>query len=324
MTVLAGDIGATRCRLGLVRVEGERVCVEERAEYPSADYTGLGAVVSRYLDEVGCRPERAAFGVAAPIREGRADFANMDWVVDRERLARRIEIEDVGLVNDFEALAHALPVLGEEGLVELHEGEPEPGGAVAVLGAGTGLGHAFVTRRGGEERVHSSEAGHVDFGPRDPEQDALLRWLRGRYGRASYERVVSGPGLVDVHRFLLHTGRSERDPVTAERLEAEDPPAVISDRGLAGDDPACRRALELFVRAYGAQAGNFALAVQATGGVYLGGGIAPKILPVLRDGGFRVAFLDKGKMAGLMGAIPVHVITAPDAGLIGAARAARD
>lgn len=296
--------------------------IRRRAEYASSDFSDLGTVVSRYLEEVGERPGRAAFGVAAPVRSGRGRFANLPWEVSEERLSRRIGIEDIRLLNDFEALCHALPLLGDDDLVELLSGTPEEEGTVAVLGAGTGLGHGFVTRSGERERVHSSEAGHVDFAPRTPTEEALLRWLRRRYGRASCERVVSGPGLVDIYRFLTDTGRVDEDPRTVGRLEREeDPPAVISKRGLDDSDPACRRALQLFVEAYGAQAGNFALSVQATGGVYLGGGIAPKVLPALRGGRFRRAFREKGKMASMMESIAVRAIVETDAGLLGAARA---
>lgn len=318
--MLAGDIGATRSRLALVRSEGGELQVEHRAEYASADHEGLGPVVERYLDGLRRRPERAVFGVAAPVRAGRARFANLDWEVEREELSRRIGIGDVRLVNDFEALCRALPLLDAEALAEIKPGSSDPRGTVAVLGAGSGLGHGFVTRRDGEERVHPSEAGHVDFGPRNATQEALLRWLRERYGRASYERVVSGPGLVDIYRFLVETGRGEADPETRSRLRSDDPAAVVSELGLEGGDPTCERALGVFVEAYGAQAGNFAVAVQATGGVYLGGGISPEILPVLRGESFRRAFLDKGKMAPMVEEIPVRVITDPDAGLLGAAR----
>ena len=322
MTILVGDIGATTCRLALARADGGELRLESRAEVESSAFDGPGAAVARYLESVEEEPARAAFGVAAPVRDGSARFANLDWSVSRDRLSRRLGLDDVLLLNDYEALCHALPLLGEEDLVELLPGRAEPDGTVAVLGAGTGLGHGFVTRTGGREQVHSSEGGHVDFGPRTPAQGALLRWLRQRHGRVSYERVVSGPGLLDIYRFLVRTGREEEEPETADRLEREDPPPVISNRGLDGSDPACRRALEIFVSVYGAQAGNFALSVQATGGVYLGGGISPKILPALRGDRFRSAFLDKGKMSRLVESIPVRVITDGDAGLLGAARAA--
>ncbi len=322
MMVLVGDIGATTCRLALARPGREELHrLESRADYRSSDYGGLGEVVARYLEEIEERPGRAAFGVAAPVRSGRARFANLPWEVSEEHLSRRIGIEDIRLLNDFEALCHAVPLLGDDDLVELLSGTPE-GGTVAVLGAGTGLGHGFVTRSGQREEVHSSEAGHVDFAPRTPVQEALLRWLRDRYGRASCERVVSGPGLVDIYRFLVATDRAEEDPHTAARMEGEDPAAVISTLGMDGSDPACRRALDIFVSAYGAQAGNFALAVQATGGVFLGGGIAPKILPALRRERFSRAFLEKGKLASMMESIPVRAITETDAALLGAARAA--
>lgn len=325
MRVLAGDIGATNSRLALVRVEGgngSRARVEERATYPSTEHHGLAEVVSRFVDRVGRRPDRACFGVAAPVRSGRADFANLDWEIELEGLEGRIGVRDVRVINDFEAVCHGLPMLDADGVVDLLDGEPDPGGAVAVLGAGTGLGHAFLTREGNGGQVHSSEAGHADFGPRTPTQDDLLGWLRDRHGRASWERVVSGPGLADVHRFLVETGRADRASEPESRMEDEDPPAAIARRGLEGGDPTCRRALEIFAEAFGAQAGNFALAVQATGGVFLGGGIAPRILPVLRGDGFRRAFREKGKMTSMMEEVPVRVITDPDAGLLGAARAA--
>lgn len=322
-TVLAGDIGATRSRLAVVRIGMDGAEIARREEYRSADFPDLGEVVDRYLQGIDPRPERAGFGVAAPVRGGIARFANLDWEVERDELSRRIGVDDVHLVNDFEALCHGLPLLGPDGLDDVLEGRPDPDGTMAVLGAGTGLGHAFVTREGGARRVHSSEAGHADFAPRDEDQDALLRWLRERHGRASYERVLSGPGLVDVYRFLVETERAPEDPATRARLEAEEAAAVVSELGTAGTDPACRGALEIFVDVYGAQAGNFALAVQATGGVYLGGGIAPAILPALRGERFRRAFREKGKLARMVAEIPVRVISDPDAGLLGAAEAVR-
>lgn len=323
MTVLVGDVGATTCRLALARIEGDRLLeLGARAEIPSAEHPDLGAAVARYLETTERRPGGAVLGVAAPVREGRARFANLPWDESEDGLSRRLGFDDVRLLNDFEALCHALPLLGEEHLVELYAGAPEPEGTVAVLGAGTGLGHGFVTRDEGGYRVHSSEAGHVEFGPTTPVQDALLGWLRRRHGRVSCEHVVSGPGLFAIYRFLVDSGRADEEPETRDLIEAGDPPAVISERGLEGSDAACRRALEIFVSAFGAHAGNFALAVQATGGVYLGGGIAPKVLPALRGEGFRKAFLDKGPMTAVVESIPVRVITDPDAGLLGAARAA--
>lgn len=323
MKALVGDIGATNSRLALARTGAGRDGLEGRSTYRSGECEELAELVSRYLDEVGQRPRRATLGVAAPVRDGRAHFVNLDWEVDGKELAVRVGLDEVRLVNDFEAICHALPLLDEGDLARVLPGTPEPRGAVAVLGAGTGLGHGFVTRSGGEARVQSSEAGHTDFAPRTPLQDALLRWLRDRHGHVSFERVVSGPGLLEVHRFLVATGRGREDPKTAERLEAAvDPPAVITRRALDGADPTCRRALRIFVAAYGAQAGNVALAVQATGGVYLAGGIAPEILPALRGEVFERAFRDRGSVSRMMEDIPVRVITPPDAGLLGAARVA--
>lgn len=324
MRVLAGDVGGTRARLALADVTGDAVELLHRRDYESDEYDGLGAVVLEFLEELDGTPERASFGLACPVADGRCRFPNLHWEVDVDALRREIGIEATRILNDFDAVAHALDRLEPGDVETLQAGSPRPGGPVAVLGAGTGLGHAFVTREGGRVRVHSSEGGHVDLAARSPLEDGLVTYLRGRHGRASYERALSGPGLVEIYRYLAETGWAAERPDTRRALEeaGDDAPAVVSRRALEGTDELCVRALDLFAAIYGAQAGNVALLFQARGGVYVAGGIAAKILEKLADGTFLRAFRDKGRFGDFMEEVPVRVVTNEDVGLIGAAAAA--
>lgn len=323
-TVLVGDVGGTSARLALARAgaDGDGCSLREARSYPSRDFAGLAEVVEEYLDAVGRSPGRARYAVACPVRSGTCRFTNLDWEVDARDLSRRTGIERTRLLNDFDAVCHSLPLLGPGDVVELQRGSSEAEGTVAVIGAGTGLGQGFVTSTGEVDRVHSSEGGHRDFAPRGELQGALLRHLRERHGRVSCERVLSGSGLVEIYRFLVSTGREPSYPETREAMEQGDPPAVVSRRALSGGDPACDRALDVFVSAYGAESGNLALTVQSTGGLYVAGGIAPRILPRLRSGPFMEAFRAKSPMTSLMERVPVRVITNDRAGLLGAAAAA--
>jgi glucokinase len=323
--VLAGDVGGTHTRLALVELRaGGRAEILRREELGSSSQDGLGAPVSEFLSGLDERPDRASFGLACPIVDGACTFPNLDWTVDLDTLRAEIGIERTGLVNDFDAVAHALPYLGEDDTVTLQAGVAREGAPVAFIGPGTGLGQAFVSYRGGRPHVHSSEGGHVDFAPRDELEVGLLRFLREEHGRVSCERVVSGPGLVDVYRYLARrdaaSGGGRTDAATDDGIMTA---AEVSRRALEESDALCSRALDRFVAAFGAIAGNFALTVQARGGVYLAGGIPPKILPRLQDGPFLPAFRAKGRFEDYMAQIPVRVVTNPDVGLIGAAAAAR-
>lgn len=325
--VLAGDVGGTHTRLALVELHGSRATVLRREEFGSASQDGLGAPVREFLGRLDETPTRASFGLACPIVDGTCTFPNLDWTVELDALREEIGIERTGLVNDFDAVAHALPYLGDDDTVTLQEGAGHEGASVACIGPGTGLGQAFVSYGNGRPRIHSSEGGHVDFAPRDELEDGLLRFLREKYGRVSCERVVSGPGLVDVYRYVVQRKRDEDGGADAGGSDetgdrAIESAAEISRRALEQGDGICSEALDLFVSAFGTIAGNFALAVQARGGVYLAGGISPKILPRLRNGPFLSAFRAKGRFESYMKAIPVRVVTNPDVGLIGAAAAA--
>ncbi len=297
--VLAGDIGGTKACLALFRVSGEGLVSVREATAPSAAHPSAGALVGAFLGESPPGVAAACLGVAGPVRDGRAQTPNLPWRVTREEL-EALGLPRVRLVNDLLATAHGLAELPPESIATLQEGAPDPQGNQAILAAGTGLGEAILFRCGDGLVPAASEGGHADFAPTDDVQVELWRFLTARFGRTSFERVLSGPGLRNVHDFLGATGRGKVPPRVRERLAREDAAAVIADEALGGTDPTCAAALALFARIYGAEAGNLALKALATGGVFLAGGIAPKILPVLREGGFLEAFRDKGRLAGLL------------------------
>jgi glucokinase len=246
--------------------------------------------------------------------------SNLPWVVSAKGIAEASGIRRVVLLNDFAALGHGLARLQPVDVVTLQPGRDDPKGVVAVIGAGTGLGEGFVVRGRGRVRVMASEGGHADFAPHDETEWGLFEFLRARYGHVSWERVLSGNGLVDLYHYLAGRGEiAHRPDITQEMRAAKDAAAVVSRHGLEGTDPLAERALTLFAKLYGAQAANLALSVFATGGVYVAGGIAPQILAKLQDGTFMTAFLDKGRLSDVLAHVPVHVIVNPRVGLLGAA-----
>ncbi|MHA7839971.1 MAG: glucokinase [bacterium] len=327
--VLVGDVGGTRTRLALFERAGGALRSVHRETFDSADYEGLGEVVRRYLDlleseSIAPAPRRGCLALAAPRSDGHWHFPNLDWQVDSEALRDEIGLESLSLCNDFDAVAWSVEALEADDLVELQAGQPEEDGPRAFLGAGTGLGAAFSFRVAGQPRVVSSEGGHVDFAPRNEREIELLSFLLKRHEHVSAERVLSGNGLETIYRSLVARSPGEESKEVADRLVREEAPAVISELALNGKDPLCVEALDLFASVYGAQAGNLALLVQATGGVYIAGGIAPRILAKLRDGTFIRSFRAKGRVSGLLEKIPVSVITRENAGLLGAAVLALD
>lgn len=315
--ILAGDIGGTKTILALFDAPGRTVA--ERI-YPSRDHAGLGEIAFRFLSETGLTARRACFGVAGPVKNGICRTTNLPWIVDAAQLAADLGIRSVELINDLEATGHGIPSLAEADLVTLNEGAPDAVGNAALIAAGTGLGEAGLYWDGREHRAFASEGGHAGFGPRDDLEIELLRYLLGRFGAVSWERVVSGPGLHHIYLFLRDSGRGEEPPWLADRLRLEDPPEVISKAALEGSSPLCVGALDRFVSLYGAEAGNLALKVMATGGVFVAGGVAPKILPKMKEPRFLEAFFSKGPMRPLLEAIPVRVILNEKTALIGAAR----
>lgn len=318
--ILAGDVGGTKTTLALF--DDDRLVRE--ATVASRDFGSLEAAITRFLDTVSRPPIAAlAIGIAGPVVNGRCTTTNLPWQVDEQALAAAVPVTRARLINDLEATAHGIFELGEDELVTLQPGTPRRGN-IAVIAAGTGLGEALVIDPGARRMFIGSEGGHADFGPRGELEDDLLRFLRVEFGRVSYERVLSGPGLYNVYRFLRAIGFAPESTAVASALQRDDPGAVITEHALAGADALCEKTVAMFVSIYGAEAGNLALKVLAVGGVVVAGGIAPRILPMLRKGGFIAAFRDKGRLTPLMDTIPVRVALNPRAPLLGAARVAAE
>jgi glucokinase len=320
--ILAGDIGGTHARLAFFQANNGYLKLISETSFASREYSGLEVIVSTFLDQQHMGVDAACFGIAGPVRNGRAEVSNLPWVVESSRLAREIQVGSTFLINDLEASAWGIGALDIADLFILNEGIRGAQGNQAVIAAGTGLGQAGMFWDGCQHHVFACEGGHTDFGPRNDLETELLKYLLAKFGRVSYERVLSGPGLVNIYSFLRDTGRGEEPKWLAEKLVIGDPAATISIAALSGQSPLCEQALDMFVAIYGAEAGNLALKVLATGGVFISGGIAPKILPKLKDGKFEQAFLDKGRMRPLLEAMPVRVIVNENTGLLGAARCA--
>lgn len=322
--ILAADVGGTKTHVALYDPGADPRSPAVDRKVASRDYPSLERLVNSFLDGVGWRRddrlERVALGIAGPVVDNSADTTNLPWQdVSGASLSRSLDGAEVSLLNDLEATAWGLATLSAGDLLELQAGTPTDGNR-ALIAAGTGLGEALLVWDGRRWHPTPSEGGHVDLAARDPLDDELLVWLRARYGRVSYERVVSGRGIGDVYRFLADTGRGDASAeVAAAFAVADDPPAVVTEAAMAGRCGRCTLALRRFLMLYGAEAGNLALKALATGGVFVGGGIAPRILPALQDGAFMDAFVDKGRLSPLMKRLPVHVILRPETGLWGAA-----
>ncbi|MFO7707818.1 MAG: glucokinase [Desulfobacterales bacterium] len=322
--LLAGDIGGTKTDLAVFSSADLRAPLVE-ATFVSRDYPSLEVLVREFLSRVENRVERAGFGVAGPVVGGKARITNLPWVIDETDLAGELGLPRVSLLNDLQAIAAAVPFLSAGDLQTLNPGRLAPGGAIAVIAPGTGLGEAYLVWDGARYRACPSQGGHADFAPANARELGLLRYLSERFGHVSYERVCSGKGLPNIHAYLKESGTTRANGRPAGQMAAaEDPTPVIVAAALDPERPCalCRAALELFVSVLGAEAGNLALKIMASGGVYLGGGIPPRILPVLQKGLFMEAFRRKGRMSMLMEEIPVHVILYPRAALLGAAHSA--
>jgi glucokinase len=317
--VLAGDIGGTKTAVAIAEVGPRSLSFARTSRYPSASWAGLAEILEDFLAGERQRPRTAAFGVAGPVLDGRAKVTKLPWLLDERALSRRLRIDRVRLINDFVATALAVPRLSTRRTALIVPGRGEPGGPIGVIGAGTGLGQAVLVPSGRDWIGVASEGGHVDFGPRNDREDALVRFVRERFGRVDRDRLLSGEGLGHIYDFVK-AQRGRRDASGVQRaFEAEDRAAVISRFALARRDRLCREALEIFVSIYGSEAGNLAVQYRATGGVFLAGGIAPKILPALRGGLFATSFRSKPPLEGLLARIPVRVVLDPDVGLVGAA-----
>ena len=320
--ILAGDIGGTNARLAYFQPQNGRFQLVSERVFPSRDHRGLGEIVKQFLDESGTRPEAACFGIAGPVRNGRVETSNLPWVIEQSVLANQIHLAATLLINDLEASAWGIGALGMEDLVTLNPGAGSVAGNQAVVAPGTGLGEAGLFWDGSRHHVFACEGGHTDFAPRGELQIELLRFLAAKFGHVSYERILSGPGLVNVYEFLCASGCGKQSAELSAAMEGGDPAAAISQAALSGNDSLAGKALDLWIAVYGAETSNLGLKIMSTGGLFLAGGISPKILPRLSGTLFMEAFLDKGRMRPLVEAMPVHVVTNEKAGLLGAARCA--
>lgn len=317
--ILAGDVGGTKTNLASFTVEGGQLVRGRFSTYRNSEYRSLGAILQEYQKENGDRIERAAFGIAGPVINGRCETTNIPWVVDARELAACVGLPSVGLINDLEATAYGILRLSESDTLILNAGSARSHGTIAVIAAGTGLGEAGLIWNGRRYQALASEGGHTDFAPRNDLEIDLLRYLLTKYKRVSYERVVSGMGIVNLYHFFRARMASPEPKWLTDEMMTGDPAAAISHAALAGKDEACVRAMELFVSLYGAEAGNLALKLLAAGGVYVAGGIAPKILPLLQQATFIDAFTTKGRLSDLVKAMPVYVVLNDKIALHGAA-----
>jgi glucokinase len=318
--VLAGDIGGTKTHLALFSIENNNLKAESQETFPSQEYSGLEPLLEEFLATGQYPIGRASFGIAGPLVDGKVNPPNLDWIVDPVSLAKTLKLPSVSLLNDLEAAAYGIFTLQPQEFLVLNEGVIRRPGNKVLIAAGTGLGETILFDDGKNYHPLASEGGHADFAARDNLEIELLRYLIGRYGHVSYERVVSGPGLLNIYNFLKERAELQVPAWFEEKMAAaEDQSAVISQAALAGDPEIAVKALDMFVSSYGAEAGNLALRGKAMGGVYVGGGIAPKMLNKLKDGTFMRAFNDKGRYRELISSIPVYVVLNDKAALRGAA-----
>lgn len=325
MIVLSGDIGGTNTRLQLATVEGNHINPIDCQRFKNSEHPSLEHIVQLFLDKNHTptrKLDRACFAAAGPIVNNAVTLTNLPWRIETESLQRHLRLPTVDLLNDFQAIGYGITALAPTDLHPLQNGMPDLYAPKALMGAGTGLGVGIVYWQGSHWQVQSTEGGHVDFAPTDAEQVELLLYLRKKLHRVSVERVVSGPGLVQIYKFARDNptlGQSENLDLKRELHKAADEAALIAQFAIEHRDPIALRALDIFIRAYGASAGNLALTTLAYGGVYIVGGIAPKLLPQIEAGNFMSSFLDKGRMSKLLANMPVNIVLDTLVGLKGAA-----
>ncbi len=324
--ILAGDVGGTKVHLALYKFEQGELLAALDHKFSAKEFPGLVEIVDAFLAQskqtLGQSIDvlAACFGVPGPVRHGRLKLTNLPWVLDASQLSVDLKIPHVFLINDLEANGYGIAELRADQILEISKGDPNAEGNRGLIAAGTGLGEAILVWNGHSYLPMASEGGHTDFAPRNEEEIELLRYLQKTLaGRVSSERVVSGIGLANVYAFCRDVKRLEEPAWLKERMRTEDPNAVIGELGESGASPLCLEALNIFVAAYGAEAGNLALKILSTGGMYVGGGIAPKLLKKMQDGTFMKAFTDKGRLSDLLVQTPVRLILESRAALMGAA-----
>ncbi len=316
--ILAADVGATNARLGLFEYHERRLSPVAIKKFRNQDYPSFDRILDAFFTEP--RPiVSACFGIAGPVLNGKVHLTNLNWIIDRCEMQIRLRTERVWLLNDLESTGYGISQLRPEDFLVINAGVPDKTASAALIAAGTGVGESRLERNGNGMCPLPAEAGHADFAPNDDLQSELLVHLRGRYGHVSWDRVLSGPGLHLIYEFLRDTSRVAENPGVAERIRTGDPGAVISQAALDGECELSVKALDTFVSIYGSESGNMALRYLARAGVYLGGGIAPKIRNKLTDGTFMKAFVEKGRMKSMLELVPVSVILNDQAALFGAA-----
>lgn len=324
--ILAGDVGGTKTNLGFFEVEGRGAAPRLKSiveqSFASREHASLDELAVAFLNEHRLRPSIACFGVAGPVEHGHSHATNLPWTIDAKRLAAELDVDTALVINDLEANAYGIAALDDSEFAVLHAGSPDDEGNAAVISAGTGLGEAGLFWDGERHRPFACEGGHADFAPRDALECDLLAFLWDEFGHASWERVLSGPGLHNIYRFLCRANRGQESSKVAKKIAAGDAPAVIARAAQERACPTCVKTMEMFVSLYGAEAGNLALKLMATGGVYLGGGMAPKNLWALTQGEFMRAFSAKGRLKPTLDRIAVRVILSDKTALVGAARCA--
>jgi glucokinase len=319
--ILAGEIGASHVRLGAFETEGNLLkCVVEKG-YETNAHSGLSEILTQFVRGEGIPVHQASFGVAGPVRNGRSKISNLPWVIDSSELAKQLRLNSVGLLNDLEAHAYGIDALESKDFLTLAAGSEDAEGNRAVISARTGLGMAGLYWDGFRHHPFASEGGHADFAPRDAVQTELLAYLQKKFGRISCERVLSGPGIRNIYEFLRDTGKAEEPAWLREQIAAaHDAPGSICRLGIEGKAAICQQTVSIFVSVFGAEAGNCALRYMTVGGMFIGGVIASNVVAKAEHSVFMDAFLDKGRMEGLLKGMPVKIILNDDSGLIGAAR----
>jgi len=332
MSILAGDIGGTKTLLQLVDIDADSemdstydIIFEQR--YVSAKWDNLTAMVQDFMQAAArkteVRPHAACFGIAGPVNGRNAHTTNLPWRLNADDMQRQLDIARVRFINDFQAIGYGIEMLDDDDVVVLNQGVDVPRGNRVIIGAGTGLGQCFMLWQAERYEVIASEASHADFAPTDAEQIALLQYMQQRFGRCTWESVISGPGIRHIHSYILETCSDEESAELSQARNDGDPSAAIAIAADNGADPLAKRSMDLFCKLYGAQAGNLALTGLASGGVYVAGGVAPRILNMLKNGLFMQGFMNKDeRMQGLLSAMPVRVVINARVGLMGAALAA--
>lgn len=317
--ILAGDIGGTKTNLGIFEMGKQRPLLKFFETFPSRQYRNLESIIALFFSKYPVDIKSACFGIAGPVHKGACKMTNLPWEARESNTQKRFKFKHVQLINDLTATSYAIPFLARNEIYTLNKGRVQKDGTLALIAPGTGLGEALVVREHGTYVPVSSEGGHVDFAPNNEKEIELLRYFKTKYGHVSLERILTGQGLTDIYTFLTSTCKSKDDKKIMKEMGNADPAMVISQAAIKGEAKSCRTTLDMFVSILGAAAGNLALTGMTKGGVYLGGGIPPKILPKLKEDIFFSSFTNKGRFKGLLEDMPVYVILNDAAALLGAA-----